>query len=55
MYNRFYDIETGGCITLDTLEEIWQEDETLQEEYPRFSWYVQACLTRNGGTLEEID
>lgn len=23
-------------------------------EYPRFSWYLAACQTYQGGTLEEI-
>lgn len=52
---RFYDTETGVCITDYALLEEWEEDPGLQEEYPRFGWYVNACLTYQGGTLEEIE
>lgn len=51
---RFYDTEHGVCMTdFDLLEE-WENDPGLQQEYPRFSWYVAACQTYQGGTLEEI-
>lgn len=51
---RFYDTEHGICTTdFDLLEE-WENDPGLQQEYPRFDWYVAACQTYQGGTLEEI-
>lgn len=51
---RFYDSEHGICTTdFDLLEE-WGNDPGLQQEYPRFDWYVAACQTYQGGTLEEI-
>lgn len=51
---RFYDAEHGICITDFELLEEWKNDPGLQQEYPRFSWYVAACQTYQGGTLEEI-
>lgn len=51
---RFYDTEHGICITdFDLLEE-WKNDPCIRREYPWFDWYVAACQTYQGGTLEEI-
>lgn len=51
---RFYDTEHGICTTDFDLSEEWGNDPGLQQEYPRFDWYVAACQTYQGGTLEEI-
>lgn len=32
----FYDIESGTVVSEEALREIWEADETLQEEYPVF-------------------
>lgn len=51
---RFYDTEHNICITdFDLLEE-WKNDPCIRREYPWFDWYVAACQTYQGGTLEEI-
>lgn len=51
---RFYDTEHEVfTMDFDLLEE-WENDPGIQQEYPRFSWYVAACQTYQGGTLEEI-
>lgn len=50
----FYDTEHNICITdFDLLEE-WKNDPCIRREYPWFDWYVAACQTYQGGTLEEI-
>lgn len=51
---RFYDTGHGVCLTDYDLLEEWENDPGLRQEYPRFSWYVAACQTYQGGTLEEI-
>ena len=51
---KFYDIETEKTVTLDELREIYENDNTLREEYETFTIYVKCCMTSEGGTLEII-
>ena len=51
---KFYDTETGATVTLGELQEIYNGDPVLRDEYPKFGNYVAAAQTYNGGTLEEM-
>lgn len=53
----FKDIESGEIVTLEQLE---KEFASLKKWDPatydyNFNRYVENCLTRNNGTLEEIE
>ena len=50
----FRDVEHDSIVTDVDLFNEWQGDKILEAEYPRFSWYVNACLVENGGVLEEL-
>ena len=51
---RFYNTESGDVLTLEDLLLCWSQHKCLREGWPRFGWYVAACQTYQGGTLEEI-
>ena len=54
---RFYDTETGITVTEKMLRDVWEEEFTDEEraEYGyNFGWYLSACMTYKGGTLQEI-
>lgn len=51
---RFYNTESGDVLTLEDLLLCWSKHKCLRKGWPRFGWYVAACQTYQGGTLEEI-
>lgn len=49
----YRDTETGEIVTTNDLWSIWAETPDLWPEYGhQFGQYINACMTRQGGTLE---
>lgn len=54
VHRKFQDTESGHILTLEDLLLCWSQHKSLRYGWPVFGWYVSACQTYQGGTLEEI-
>lgn len=50
----FINPESDRVETQNDLYDLWNEEETLREEYPSFQDFVRACQASEGGVLEAI-
>ena len=54
VHRKFQDTESGHILTLEDLLLCWSQHKSPRYGWPVFGWYVSACQTYQGGTLEEI-
>lgn len=49
----YYDIDREQFYTMSQLHDFWENADDIRDNYPKFSYYIRACLDKDG-TLERI-